>query len=202
MLIAETLSTEIRLPRRRSLTRPDGSIDFRACLAEARGFRQRLETSLAYALRQPRKTTTADIRQIVSRVGELVARENAAWANLPPLIRSAAILFDSLMDTLGTECTDCLSRADAVQAIAANRPAVWDTYRRSPQNQFVDFINGGVNRQCYDASQETVFEALVHQSFRNPNFLNTLVGLNAAGDAVIRNARAARALRSGTRTAA
>ncbi len=190
------MPTPLRLPAPRTFTTPSCQINFRACVKMIRHLRNRFENSFRRRYLRPGavgRLTFAELREVGEQMRNLADAERYAWNDLPEKIRASAEFFDAKMLELGTECCSVTSREEAVDALAAGRPAVWDSYRKSPKNAFVPMINNGVNRLCDEDSTATVFDALI--SAHIDTFITTLVPLNDAGAAVIRNAKAARAMR-------
>jgi len=181
------------IPRRRFFTQADGRINWRECMLAARQFRTELERSHRFAIRSALGITRADIRDIGTRVNSLMLPELEAWDALSPSIRAAATHFDASMDLLGTTCICDVSRREAIKALAENRPALWDAGDRTPNGDWAIMLNHGADRRCYEDTETTVFEALIAHHSDTP--IKSLRPLNEAGAALIRNARAARAMR-------
>lgn len=186
-------ATDAKLPRRRFFTQADSRINWRECMLAARQFRTELERSLRFAIRRSLGVTKSDLRDIVARVNGLVCAEREAWDALSPSVRAAATHFDASMDTLGTVCICDVSRREAIYALASGRPAVWDSGDRTPNGDWATMLNFGANVRCYEGSTKTVYEALIAHQSDKP--ITTLRPLNDAGAQLIRNARAARAMR-------
>lgn len=187
---------DTKIPRHRVFTRADGSINFRECVAAARELCDRRRDGRwreAGAWPFRRVLSPIDYRKVRDRLADLIGAERDAWSALPPSIRAAATAFDAQLDIWGTECVCDVSRRVAVAAMASNQPAVWDTYNRSPGNGFVSTLNFGASLQNAVGSQASVFEALI--AHPTDAVISTLRPLNEAGAALIRNARAARAMR-------
>ena len=175
----------IEIAKRRFFTLADGRIDFRACLQTAKEFRTARER------RRPFGTPNSlnDLRDYVARVAGLVNVENGRWAAMTPALRAAATAFDSRFpDAQGDEL-----RAQAIIALAAERPAFWSTAMYG--DAIADALNVDPAGQMYPDSATTVFEALIARAVADARRLSLLIALNPAGEALLRNVRAALAMR-------
>ena len=109
-------------------------------------------------------------------------------------MRAAAVTFDAAIDIHNLEHRHDYTREVAIRALAAGRPAFADATRYG--HAFVSILSEGAERQWSDDSRETVFEAFVAAIVRDARFGERIIPVNSAGEALLRNARAAVAMRS------
>ena len=170
-------------PQPRTFTQADGRINFRECLAAAHAFWDRHSWKIAGRMALP------DWRIVTGRVRDLAEGENARWASLAAHDLAAATAFDALLAASQIEACDAYGRDVAIEALAADRPAIWTS---TSNRLYVSETNADASAVYGDGSSLTVFERLVVEQH---DYVEHLFALNNAGAKFLRNVRAARAYR-------